>query len=191
MLLAVKWLLVDTLFWRADSVTAAAVGFNVQTLAGAVVIAALVMVRLMSGPPAEGRRWIVQLPSSLAVLVLLLAGSLEIDRFFEKLGPGSPSVADPHLAKEVALSVFWSLFAILSVFAGFRFRAASLRYFGLGLFALTLLKIVVIDLNQVGRGYRILSFMGLGLLLLGTSVLYGKLSPRLLRGGDSPRSGDV
>ena len=29
-------------------------------------------------------------------------------------------------------------------------------------------------------GYRILSFMGLGGLLLGTSVLYGKLSPRLL-----------
>jgi uncharacterized membrane protein len=43
-------------------------------------------------------------------------------------------------------------------------------------------KIVVIDLGQVGTGYRVLSFMGVGAMLLGTSVLYGKLSPRLLAG---------
>lgn len=178
MLLAAKWLLVDTLLWRADGVTLASVGINVQTQAGFVVIAALTLVRILSGPAPAYRRWVVQIPSFLAVLVLLWAGTLEIDRFFEKF---RTVVADPHLAKEVALSVFWSLFAILSVVAGFRFRAASLRYFGLGLFALTLVKVVVIDLHQVGRGYRILSFMGLGLLLLGTSVLYGKLSPRLLR----------
>jgi uncharacterized membrane protein len=45
-------------------------------------------------------------------------------------------------------------------------------------------KVVFVDLSQVGRGYRIISFMVLGLLLLGTSVLYGKLTPRLL--GTSP-----
>jgi uncharacterized membrane protein len=36
-------------------------------------------------------------------------------------------------------------------------------------------------MNQVQAGYRILSFIGLGALLMGTSVLYGKLGPRLLR----------
>ena len=30
-------------------------------------------------------------------------------------------------------------------------------------------------------GYRNLSFLGLGLLLLATSVLYGRLSPKLLQ----------
>ena len=42
------------------------------------------------------------------------------------------------------------------------------------------LKVVFVDLAHAGQGYRVLSFLGLGLLLLGTSVLYGKLSPRLL-----------
>ena len=68
--------------------------------------------------------------------------------------------------------------------SGFRFRTAGLRYFGLGLFAVTLLKVVLLDMSQVQTGYRVLSFLGLGLLLMGTSVLYGKLSPMLLRKTD-------
>ena len=64
--------------------------------------------------------------------------------------------------------------------AGFKTRFAGLRYFGLTLLAMALMKIVVIDMRQVSTGYRILSFMGVGLLMLGTSVLYGKVSPRLL-----------
>ena len=56
---------------------------------------------------------------------------------------------------------------------------------GLGLFAVTLLKVVAVDLAGVGAGYRILSFLGLGGLLLATSVLYGRL------GGASPAIGGV
>jgi len=81
----------------------------------------------------------------------------------------------------MAFSIFWSLFAILSVAAGFKWRTAPLRYFGLGLFAVTLVKVFFVDLGHMSGGYRILSFLGLGALLLGTSVLYGKVSPRLLK----------
>jgi uncharacterized membrane protein len=42
------------------------------------------------------------------------------------------------------------------------------------------LKVVLVDLSSAGTGWRILSFIGLGVLLLGTSVLYGKFSPVLL-----------
>ena len=64
-------------------------------------------------------------------------------------------------------------------------RNVGLRYFGLALLAITLLKVVLIDMSQVQTGYRILSFMALGGILLGTSVLYGKLTPRLA-GKNSP-----
>jgi uncharacterized membrane protein len=77
--------------------------------------------------------------------------------------------------------VFWSVYAIACVAIGFAVRVAGVRYFGLALFALTLFKVVFVDLSTVSTGYRILSFLGLGLLLLGTSVLYGKLSPVLLK----------
>jgi uncharacterized membrane protein len=61
-----------------------------------------------------------------------------------------------------------------------------MRWFGLTLFGITLGKILLVDLGQVSTGYRILSFIGVGGLLLGTSVLYGKLSPRLLEASVNP-----
>ena len=82
---------------------------------------------------------------------------------------------------QVAISIYWALFAVAAIVAGFRLRIAGLRYFGLVLLAVSLLKVVGFDLSEIGRGYRILSFIGLGGLLLATSVVYGKLSPILLK----------
>src|SRR5207245_1593111 len=101
--------------------------------------------------------------SLLVALVLLWAGTIEIDRYF------SAGLIPTH-AEQVSLSIFWSLFAVAAVLTGFLMRSAPLRYVGLGLFAITLVKVVSIDMSQVQTGYRILSFMGLGILLLGTSV---------------------
>ncbi len=106
---------------------------------------------------------------------------MEIDRAFA--GPLAASFSDPHLAEEVAISIFWSFFAIAAVLAGFHFWSAGLRLFGLTLFGITVLKVLLIDLREVRFGYRILSLLGLGLLLLATSVLYGKVGSKRLRGG--------
>ena len=179
-LVAAKFLLIDTLGARLlAGVTPSHVLVNIQTLTAAVVVAGMVAAAWLAGPRPRRAGGIA---GFLAVLVVLWAGTLEIDRFFERLAAvGSAAFADPGLAKQVALSIFWSTFAIGAVVAGFRFAAPGLRYFGLGLFAFTLLKVVLIDTSQVQTGHRVLSFLGLGLLLLGTSVLYGKLSPMLLR----------
>jgi len=104
--------------------------------------------------------------------------TLEIDRAFAT--SLAADFKNPVIAKHVAVSLFWSLFAISSVSAGFRFRTAFLRYFGLGLFGATLLKVAILDISQVEYGYRVLSLIGLGLVLLVTSVLYGYVSPKLL-----------
>jgi hypothetical protein len=128
-----------------------------------------------------------------AVLVGLWLVSVEIDRYFDARAAATASQAQAAeflRAKQVALSIVWSVYAVGCVAAGFAMRVAGLRYFGLALFALTVVKVMLVDLQSLQTGYRILSFLGLGLLLLGTSVLYGKLSPLLLRdadGGDAPR----
>jgi uncharacterized membrane protein len=181
-MLAVKFMLADALFWRmTDPVTLAPVFANVQMLTAVVSMGALILLVAM-GMPGDAEAWRPARVRAgfLAWLLALLAISLEIDRFFE--GPRAGSwLADAHLAKQVAFSIVWSIFAVMSVAAGFRIRLASLRYFGLTLLAITLIKVVFVDLGQVSTGYRILSFLGLGALMLGTSVLYGKLSPKLLR----------
>jgi uncharacterized membrane protein len=190
MVVGVKYLLLDTLGWRLlDEAVLSMVGLNWHVVAGLVVAAGLGLwwypvERLgwwgLGGSDAGVGGWLRGGARLLAVLVLLWAGTMEIDRAFAHAAVRGGVFADPDLARQVGFSVFWSVFAIVSVVAGFRFRTASLRYFGLGLFAFTLLKVVIVDLGHVEAGYRVLSFIGLGLLLLGTSVLYGKLSPRLL-----------
>ena len=183
-ILGIKYLIMDTLGFRLlNRPAAVAVAANLQTFAGAIVFAALVLVRYMLGEAQGAHVNVTQtsrFASALAMTMLLIVGSLEIDRAFHVSSTVMAAVTDPRLAGQVALSIYWSLFAIGAVALGFRIRLASLRYFGLGLFAVTLLKVGVIDLQSAATGYRILSFMGLGGLLLGTSVLYGKLSPRLL-----------
>jgi uncharacterized membrane protein len=154
---------------------------NLQAAAGLVLFAAiLVMIVLARGADHPARGMLVML-SCLGGLVLLWAGSMEIDRAAYWLAARG-TLARAGVASQMGLSVFWSIFAVVSVALGFRMRIAGVRYFGLALFGITLAKVVLIDLSHVGQGYRIISFLGVGLLLLGTSVLYGKLSPRLLAG---------
>lgn len=188
--LTVKYLLLDLLYFRLTGWPAIVpVLTGPPAIAGAVVLAVLMFLYWLSaGPEADiarrtMRRWIVGL--GVASLFCLL--SLGIDQAFTNDRLSSRGFfADPQRAEQVALSVCWSVFALASVAAGFVGRAAPLRYFGLTLFAVVLLKVVTIDLSQVSTGYRILSFIGLGALLLGTSVLYGKVSPKLL----PPKAGE-
>ena len=218
-LAAVKWLAYDTLARRLSPGWSAAEHvpvLNPTFAAGVLIVLAaggLLWLTRTAAAADDGendnsspsrRRGLARLGPALpaaagftALLVLLWAGTLEIDRAFERLNAGvgafggaaAPSApADPTRAKQVMVSIFWSLYAVACVVAGFRLRAAALRYCGLALFAVTLLKVVLIDLGEVSTGWRILSFMGLGLLLLGTSVLYGKLSPKLL-GEEERRDG--
>ncbi len=178
LLLAVKYLTFDTLSFRGmTSPARVAVGANMQILAGVIVIAGLLLVYVLAGVIGKNGTATEQRNSMrrsmagfAAVLTLLCMGTLEIDRYFTLYFPG----ANPVLARAVGFSIFWSLFAIGCVVAGFAARVAALRYFGLALFAVTLGKVVIVDMAEVSTGYRILSFMALGLLLLGTSVVYGR-----------------
>ncbi len=184
-LLAAKFFLVDTLLYRVfDGSSPATPVLNLQLLTGLIVATSLVALRIMAQPKAAGALLPKQTTSSIslaALLIVLWTFTMEIDRAFQQMAATSTGpFADPRLAEQVAISIFWSAFAVGSVIAGFRWRAAGLRYFGLALFAVTLLKVGTVDMSQVGTGYRILSFVGLGGLLLGTSVLYGRLSLRLL-----------
>lgn len=185
LLLGLKYLSVDTMLFRVPGGPPGAwVLANPQALAAAVLAAGLGLVwgtRPQNSPGNHTRG----LAGFLMMLIFLWAGTLEIDRWFLHW-INLPAGANRGLASEAAVSIFWGLFAVAAVAVGFRIRAAAMRYFGLGLFAVTLLKIVLVDLGQISTGDRVLSFMGLGVLLMGTSVLYGKLSPRLLNTAPAP-----
>jgi uncharacterized membrane protein len=182
---AMKFLLWDLLLNRLLNAPGISPVFTgPHTFAGSVVVAGLIMLHWFAAGPIEAgliprrmRSWV----TGLIVATIFGLGTISIDQAFTNDRLSAAGIfADPDRAEQVALSIFWSVFAISLMIAGFVWRTAGFRYVGLGLFAVVLLKVVTVDLSQVSTGYRILSFIGLGGLLLGTSVLYGKVSPRLL-----------
>ena len=81
---------------------------------------------------------------------------------------------EPGLARQMGLSVLWAIAASLLLAAGVRWKSAPLRWQGLVLLGITVVKVFVIDLSYLERAYRIASFLVLGIVLLAVSFWYQK-----------------
>lgn len=163
---AVKFVVVDTLgFAFNDELWLAMPLANGQFALAAAIVVACVVVARRAGPTNAG-----QAAGAMAAVVPLVAGSVEIAR---AVGPERTLVA---------LSVFWAAYAAAAIAVGFAIRGGlALRIGGLALLAITIAKVVLVDLASAGTGLRILSFLAVGVLLLATSVLYGKFGQQLMR----------
>ncbi|MCE5325391.1 MAG: DUF2339 domain-containing protein [Planctomycetaceae bacterium] len=150
---------------------------NVRMLAAAAVVAmALLFARTIAlGASGEGKAFAAAiLWAALAGLLILLSG--------EAWAYCLNSIADSAKAEragQMSITLVWGLFALTMLYAGFARRLRPVRLAALGLFALAALKLVFVDMMHVKDVYRILSFMGLGLLLIGSAYLYHKLEKRL------------
>ncbi len=82
-------------------------------------------------------------------------------------------------ARFAAISVLWALFATALMVLGFARSATTLRRCSLVLFAVTLLKVFLWDMAHVSTPYRIVSFLVLGLMLIGASYLYHRYKARI------------
>jgi uncharacterized membrane protein len=71
-----------------------------------------------------------------------------------------------HWLGQMALSVLWSIYAAVLAAVGFIRRAPAIRWAALSLFALTVVKVMLIDVAVLQQLYRIIAFLVLGLLLL-------------------------
>jgi uncharacterized membrane protein len=78
-----------------------------------------------------------------------------------------------------AVSVTWTLFAVGMIVLGFARNLAVLRKLALALFALTAIKVVAFDMANVSTPFRVISFVVLGLMLIGASFLYYKYRDRI------------
>jgi uncharacterized membrane protein len=103
----------------------------------------------------------------LAQLVSVVLLTTEIRAYF--------ALSDSTFTREVMISVTWGAYATALILVGLFKRYAPIRYFGIALFALTILKVFFQDLAHLKQIYRVLSVMGLGILLLVTSYLYQRM----------------
>jgi uncharacterized membrane protein len=110
----------------------------------------------------------------LAVSFLAMtAVCLEIHAYWTSL-PASVGSAlrGTQIDEQFSYSAWSMVFGAALLAAGFWRKSAFLRWQALVLLALSIAKVFLIDMRQLTQGYRILSFLGLGALLLAVSFAY-------------------
>ena len=83
-----------------------------------------------------------------------------------------------HLYEQMLLSLVWGLYGAALIVTGMLRRYAPLRYIGITVICVTSLKVFFYDLWELGGIYRVIGFIGLGVLLVLVSYLYQKGRPR-------------
>ena len=79
----------------------------------------------------------------------------------------------------IPLTAAWALLALALFFAGFLMRARIFRLGGLGILAIALCRIVLVDVWLLDLPLRILSFLVLGTVLLLLGYLYNRYADRI------------
>jgi uncharacterized membrane protein len=82
--------------------------------------------------------------------------------------------ADAALQQALAISTFLMLYGASLLAVGFWRRSGFLRWQALLLLVFTIFKTFLYDMRSLSQGYRVVSFLGLGALLLAISFAYQK-----------------
>lgn len=106
--------------------------------------------------------------------LILVAVSNEIHTYWSRTGwrQGYQEYALYHMYAQFSYSAFFMLFGASLLALGFSRNSSFLRWQALVLLAVSIGKVFLVDVSALSQGYRILSFLGLGALLLGVSFVY-------------------
>lgn len=104
-------------------------------------------------------------------ILLFIVLNIETSAFFHDYLPE---------ARFAAISVLWTIYSVAMIMIGFRLNIFALRKVAFGLFLVTLVKVFLFDISNFSTPYRILSFIVLGLVLVGTSYLYYKYKDSII-----------
>jgi uncharacterized membrane protein len=122
----------------------------------------------------ENRQWAAVAVVALNVLALL-ALHFEVIDYFQ---PAPTQHFNPaewrrmNIARDFTYSAIWMLYGGALMLIGFWKRSAFLRWQAIVLLALTAAKVFFYDISALERGYRIVAFIVLGVILLAVSFFY-------------------
>jgi len=106
------------------------------------------------------------------VLAFLIV-NIEIADYFSV--PGAAALTfqfSGNFARDMSYSIAWALFALLMLIVGMRKQVAPVRYVGLGLLGITVIKLFFHDLSRLDQLYRIGAFVVVAVIAILASFLY-------------------
>jgi uncharacterized membrane protein len=131
-----------------------------------VAIAAALASRLVVGGLAPWREILESVAGALLVY-LVSVGIVDAS--------GATAASGTTQSGQLLLSAFWSATGVAAVVAGLITDRRRLRLGGLGLLGIAIVKVFLVDLATLESIYRVGSFVGLGLLLIGCAYAYQRV----------------
>jgi uncharacterized membrane protein len=123
-------------------------------------------------------RVVPRLLYTLGTILTFLLLNIEIADFFS-IGPTLVFSFSGNFARDMSYSIAWALFAFVLLLVGMKKNMRYVRYAGLALLLVTLLKLFLHDLSELNQLYRIGAFIGVALILIIASFVYQRfLAPR-------------
>ncbi|RKY37501.1 MAG: hypothetical protein DRP78_00945 [Candidatus Omnitrophota bacterium] len=126
-----------------------------------------------------------------ALIVLLLGFTFEIDAYFACISSNahkmqanqySGKIVDSAVLeniKQFSISAVWLVYSLVLIIFGIVKKFRALRILALVIVVVTILKVFLIDISELNKIWRILSFMGLGCVLMLTSFMYQKYKDKI------------
>ena len=136
-------------------------------LVPAVLATILARVVRLTRPPVY--RWAAEVAAFGLMLAYL---TLEVRRLYHGRDIFFPTVGD---AEQYTYSAVWLVYGVVLLLAGIVVRSQSIRLASAAVIAITVAKVFLVDLSGLTGIYRALSFIGLGLVLVGIGWLYQRL----------------
>lgn len=145
----------------------------------------------------EAEKYIIYVLNGAANFLIVFLISLEIIDYFEfkkeSLSSGISSYdydsplynydnkrfASLNYQMNAALSTAWALYSVLLLVIGIAKKNRPARLMAMTLFGVTILKVFIWDLSYLAGFSRILSFIILGLILLGVGYIYNKYKDKI------------
>jgi uncharacterized membrane protein len=149
--------------------------FNERMMAFALAVAVLMLVaRIVATAEKEDERQALPvLIVTINILALLALNQEIISAWRRQLDQSDPTAYGTlNIARDFAYSALWMTYGGGLMFLGFWQKSRFLRWQALILIAVTIGKVFLYDTSSLTRGYRILSLIALGVVLLATSFLY-------------------
>jgi len=104
---------------------------------------------------------------AMAVVLIFASSSLEVRR-------AALMFVENDNGQRAALSIWWGIFGLALIGSGFWRGVSIVRHSGLALMTVAVGKAIIFDLASVPAGWRVVSFLGLGLMMLGVAIGYAK-----------------
>ena len=124
-------------------------------------------------------RTIPRLLHTLGAVLTFLLLNIEIADFFS-IGPTLTFSFSGNFARDMTYSIAWALFAFALLLIGMKRKMRFVRYAGLALLIVTLVKLFLHDLGNLSQLYRIGAFMAVAVILIVASFVYQRfLRPKV------------